>query len=378
MPEPHVITAVVEGQLVRDWQSGNIESSMTTPADKFVLRMPWSLRAYNTLRRDARITVFADGTPLLDGFIDKRKKDSKAGTIEIEGRDRVGRLCDESAPAINYTGMTILQAVELLARPWFSNVTLSDARNRRVRVGKGRRVASPVEPVVTINVRAPKRGNAHPGQSRWQLIHEIVSRAGLICYSSSDGKELFVGKPNVSQAPQYQFAWTIPGSTRQTNVGNLVFTEDDGERYSSILVAGAGGQSDTNYGINTVDNRGAVFDNPFNRIDGTGRDFIHPKRMFMPEQAFESYGDAQRVAQNEQFRRDFRRHMATVEMPFFGQFLGTAAATLFAPDTIAHVLDEESQVDDDYLVVDCSYTFGRDTGDTTTIHMVPTGTEIVL
>jgi prophage tail gpP-like protein len=374
----HVMTAIVDGQQVSGWQSGNIESSMITPADSFVMRMPFSLTAWNTLRRDAAIAIKADGVTLLSGFIDKRIKKGRAGVIEISGRDRVGRLVDESAPAIDYSGLTILEAVKRLCSPWFGEITLSDAKNRRLRRGKGRRVASGNEPVITINVRVPRRGRVHPGETRWHLIHEIASRAGLIAYSSSDGKEFFIGKPNQQQAPQYLFALGKPGSRTKTTVRDMTITEDDGDRFSLIMVAGVGGQSDTNYGKNITDHRGAVFDNPFNRRDGTGRDFIHPKRMFMPERAFDSFADAQRVAEIEQHRRDYKRHVVSIEMPMFGQFLGTSEATLFAPDTVARVIDEELEIDDKYIVVSCSYSFDRDNADTTTMHCVPVGTEIVL
>lgn len=376
--ESHVITAIVEGQQFGGFISGNIESSMITAADKFVLRLPSSELAWRSLRRDARITIKADGTTLLDGFIERREFDGKAGVITISGRDRVGRLVDESAPAINYTGMTILDAVRRLASPWFDEVTLSDARNRRLRRGKGRRAASGNEPVVTINVRVPRRGNVHPGETRWHLIHEIVSRAGLICYSSSDGLELFIGKPNRNQDVQYLFALGVAGGQIETTVRDLKIIEDDGDRFSLYLVAGVGGQTDTNYGRNVTDNRGVAFDNPFNRIDGTGRDFIHPKRMFLPERAFDSYGDAEQVAKNEKDRRDYHRHGVSIEMAGFGQYLGTSQATLFAPDTVARVVVEELRIDEPYLVASASYSFERPGADTTTMHAVPIATEIIL
>lgn len=378
MARTHIITAIVEGQQVSGFQSGNIESSMITPADKFVLRMPLTELAFRTFRRGARITIQADGVTLLDGFIDRRNAQGAADVLEISGRDRVGRLVDETAPAIDYSGMTILDAVRRLAHPWFDEVTIDNSRNRRIRRGKGRRVASGTEPVVTFNVRVPRRGNVHPGQTRWQIIHEICSRAQLICYSSSDGKELFIGKPNRSQSAQYLFALTLPGSSMATNVRDMDIVEDDGDRYSMYQVAGVGGQSDTNYGSNVTDNRGAAFDNPFNRKDGTGRDFIHPKRMFLPERAFDSYADAQSVALNEQARRDYHRHLMSVEMQGFGEDLGGSQSTLFAPDTIGRCVLEKLRIDDSYLITSCSYSFARDNADTTVLHMAPVATEIIL
>lgn len=381
MTQSHEVVVVCEGAQIAGWSGYHIESSMITPADDFELRRPFDARSWNLLRRDARITVKIDGASVLDGFIDKRTKNSRAGTMVIQGRDRVGRLVDESAPALNYSGMTIESAIKELMRPWFSTLTFSAARDRNLRRSKGRRVAAGNEPFVPVRLRVPRRGIVHPGMSRWQVIHEIAASARVLVYSSGDGRELIVGKPNYSQAAQYLLvhAGSRP-SGLTSNVKDLVITEDDGDRFSLIMVAGIGGQSSTNYGENVVDRRGVVFDNPFNRLDGTGRDFIHPKRMFMPERDFESYGDAQRVAENEKARRDFKRHMISIEAPLHGQFVGSSSATLFTPNTIARVIDGDLDppLDDLYLIVSCNYNSEREQGEYTNMHMVPLGTEIIL
>lgn len=380
MLTPRTITAIVEGQQVSGWQSGSIESSMVVAADKFVLRMPFSRGAWLTLRNDAKIAIKVDGTTMLEGFIEKRIKTGRAGVLEVHGRDRVGRLVDESAPAINYTGITILEAVRRLASPWFepSQVVISNAKNRRLRRGKGRRVASPAEPVVSINVRVPRRGNVHPGETRMQLIKEILSRSSLVGYSSSDGKEFIIGKPNYSQPTQYTFVLAAPGSAKfETNVRDMTITEDSGDRYSMYRCGGVGGQTDLNFGKN-VQNNGVAFDNPFNTLDGTGRDFIHPKRMYLPERSFDSFHDADRVAANEKARRDYKRHQVAVEAADMGQNISPNDITFFAPDTMARVIDEELDLDEPYLIVSCTYNFSRDNGDWTTMHLVPNGTEIIL
>jgi prophage tail gpP-like protein len=380
MGQSHSIRVVCNGAQVEGWTGYHVDSSIITPADSFEMRRAFDAQAWNLLRRDSDIRIEIDGVPILRGFIDKRVRSAKAGTMVISGRDRSGRLVDESAPRIDYSGMTIESAIKELASPWFSRVTLSDARNRTLRRGRGKRVAGGAEPFVTINIRVPRRGQVHPGEKRWQVMHEIAARANLMVWSSADGNEIFVGKPNQTQAPQYLFVHAATGSKTKATVKDLVITEDDGDRFSLIMCAGVGGQSSTNYGTNVIDNRGVVFDNPFNRIDGTGRDFIHPKRLFLPERDFESYGDAQRVAANDQARRDYKRHVVSVNAGFHGQFLNPDATTLFAPNTVARVIDEEQSpiLDDNYLVVSCSYSSDRDQGETTTLHMVPIGTEIIL
>lgn len=99
----------------------------------------------------------------------------------------------------------------------------------------------------------------------------------------------------------------------------------------------------------------------------------------MPERDFDSYADAQRVALNEQIRRDYRRHIVQIEAELHGQLLSPGVPpTLFTFNTVARVIDEEAEIDDTYLIVDCAYSSNREQGETTTMHLVPTGTEILL
>lgn len=375
----HEIRIVTNGAEIGGWTGYHVESSMLTPTCSFELRRAFDLHAWNILRRDADVRIEIDKTCILRGFIGRRTKNSREGTIVIQGRSRSGRLVDEAAPSVHFSGMTILEAFKRLGAPWFTKFTLSDARDRRLRVGKGKRVAGGKEPVITINIRVPRRGNVHPGEKRAQVMHEIAARAGLIWWVSSDGEEIYVGKPNHEQDPQYTFRHIEPGSTAKNTVKDLVIDEDDEDRYSVIMCGGTGGATPDDYGKNVTDRRGVVYDNPANRIDGTGLDFIHPKRLFMPERDFDSYGDAQRVARNEQIRRDYKRHVVTVEAELHGQFLTPGGPpTLFTHNTVARVIDEETGLDDTYLIVDCSYSSTREQGETTTMHMVPTGTEILL
>jgi prophage tail gpP-like protein len=375
----HNTAIVVNGAVIDGWTGYNIEASMLMPACSFELRRAFDRQAWELLRRDSDVRIEIDGTPVLRGFVGRRRKRSREGDMVISGRSRSGRLVDEAAPSVQFSGMTILQAFQRLGRPWFGNFVLSDATNRRLRIGKGKRVAGGKEPVITINIKVPRRGNVHPGERRAQVMHEIASRAGLLWWPGSDGESIYIGKPNHEQDPQYVFRHIAPGSTAQNTVKDLEIIEDDEDRYSVIMCGGTGGATPDDYGKNVTDRRGVVYDSPFNKIDGTGRDFIHPKRIFLPERDFDSYGDAQRVARNEQIRRDYKRHIVAVEAELHGQFWGASGPpTLFTFNTVARVIDEEIGLDDTYLIVDCSYSSTREQGETTTMHMVPTGTEILL
>lgn len=384
----HTVSIVVGHQMIRHVEEYEIQSSMITPADAFTLRVPWDKRVWDECRTDAKIRVQIDGTPVLDGFIDRRKRRSKEHTIEIAGRDRSGRLVQESAPTINYQGLEMTEAIRRLASPWFTVVTLSDARNRRLRMGKGRKVPTGNEPIV-IRRRTPSGGKVQPGQTRWAVIEEIASQAGLIVWSSADGRELVVGRPNYSQAPNFIVRLAAPGGGTPSTCREIDYEQDIGDRYSVIAVVGTGGATDADFGINVSSRRAMVFDNEspgsaasgnkgWSNLDGTGRDFLYPKRLLMPEKNFDSNGDAQEIAEREQARRDFRRVVVTATMPFHGQWIGPAAPTIFAPNTVASVDDEELELDEDFLIFQCTYRGSASDGATTLLEMVPVGTEIVL
>lgn len=374
----HTVSVVVEGKTIGPWEEYEIHSSMIHPADAWHLKMAYSAAAWNALPRDADVRVLIDDTVIVRGFIDRRRCSRRDGELEIQGRDRAGRVVQESAPSINYDGLAVVDAVSRLVDPWFDETVVSDELNRRVRRGKGRRVPTGTEPI-TIRIPAA-RGRVHPGMTRWAVIEEITSQAGLVAYSSADGTEFFVGKPNYSQAAQYLIAHPRPGSATKGTCIDLSHEEDNGDRYSVISVVGAGGATEQDYGANVSSRRAAVFDNPANKVDGTGRDFIYPKRLLMPERDFDSNQDAARIAALEQARRDFRRTVVTAEMEMHGQFVGTAAPTIFAPNTIARVIDEEFDpvLDAPYLIVSCIFRGTRTGAETTQLELVPKGTQIVL
>lgn len=378
----HKTTVVVEGKQVDGWLSYEIASSMIEPADTFTMTRPWNAQAWEALRRDARVQVLIDNVTILDGFIDDRRKQTKAGTFVITGRDRAGRLVQESAPSYAYGGIDMVDAVKRLASPWFTSVSLSDARNRSLRRGKGRRVPSGKEPLV-LKVKTPGRGKVQPGQTRWAVIEEIVSQAGFLCWSSADGRELVIGKPNYSQAPQYLLYHSLPGGSQKTTVLDLDYLESNGDRFSMIAVVGTGGGTSVDYGEAVSSRAGVVFDSGEDggpNGDGVGRDFIYPKRLLMPERDLDARNDASHVAGMEQSRRDFRRTQLTGEMDQHGQWIGTGAPTIFAPNTVARVVDEDFDppLDDNFLIYSCTYRCDRQGGQTTMLELVPNGTEIIL
>lgn len=373
-PRRHKVTVSCNGQQIGPFKSYSIKSDMIEPSDSFTMSLRFDTRAWDTLRLDSRVQVQIDGVSVLTGFIDRKRKSTRDASIEIGGRDVAGRLVQESAPSINYSGLTMVEALRRLCTPWVDTITLSDARNRSVRRGKGRRVPAGNEPIV-LNMPVPRRGRVHPGMTRWQVIEDIVSQAGYFAFVSADGRELIVGSPNHEQAPQYLF---IHGK-KQSTVKEMDLVEDIGDSFSLIAVVGTGGGDAANYGRN-VTSRSSRWRDDESTPDGIGTHFLFPKRLMMPERDFDSNADAARVAEREAARRNFRMKTSTVTCAYHGQYLSGSTPTIFAPHTIARVIDEdfEPPFDDKYMLTSCTFAADEGSGETTQIEMVPRGTEIVL
>ncbi len=403
-PRKHTVSIVVNAREVLNWSEYQIETSLIEPADRFTLTRPFDRDAWNACRRDARVKVLIDGQVRISGFIDTRSKHAKDGTMTIAGRDQVGRLVQESAPRSAYGGTSLQAVIEALAEPWFDRVVFEGTRNRKVTLGRGSKAASATEalslrrggrrkakaadPITAMFAKPSKSSGIEPGQPRWQVIEETISRAGLCAWSSADGKELIVGKPNQTQPSTFLFRHAGPGG--QSNVKELDYEESNQDRYSMIIALGSGSTSPADYGA-AGSRSGVVYDfdagtkrgpSPFGSFggpgerDGTGRDFQYPKWLIMSEHGVRDNDEAKRLAAREQARRDFKRTSATVTVSHHGQEIG-GGVSLFAIDTIARVIDEDIDLDDDFLIYSVALKSSRSEGETTTLEMVPRGTEVV-
>jgi prophage tail gpP-like protein len=369
----HNVAVVVGGHEVTGWTSYAISSSMIDPVDTAQFTLPWSRAAWDLLKPDQPIKVTIDGVVVLDGHLDDRESPPTDETILISARDRCGRLVQESAPSIDYRGLTLTQLVAKLGSPWFPKVTLSNARNRKVLRGRGRVVLSGNEPVRV----DPRPGGklCEPGQVRMAVIKELADQAELLVWSAGDGTELVVGRPNYEQDVQWRFFRPAPGSSRAAE-GNVAIGVKDstGDRYSRIIVVGAGRGTTTNYGPAVTSRYAEVKDNPATR-DGEGKAFSAPKRLLIQHEVH-STAEARAMAAQRMRRANASGEAITVMAPTHGQLVGGTWPTLFCPDTMAHLEDERTGRKGAYLVVACRYESDRGGGERTTLDLVPKGTEL--
>lgn len=373
---PHRVSISIDGKQIDGWTDYEVSSSLVDPVDHFSLTRPFDAAAYRLCQLDAEVTVRIDDTAIVTGYIDDRDKDTSrtTNTMQIVGRDKVGRLVQESAPTVSYDGLDFVKVATLLASPWFGAVTLSDARNRTVRLGKRGRKAAAAGEALVVKVRK-KTWQVEPGQMRWKIINDLASEAGYLVWSAADGKELVIGKPNYAQASQFVIA--NPSNGGEGTALAMKFHESIADRYSMIMALGSGRGDAAIYGAQTVTRRDIVRNGP--GIDGTGVDFVRPKRLILADRTLLNIEEARQFCQREMDRRDFGKQLVTVTMPGHGQTLAAGVPpTLFAPNTIARVIDMEQDlpVDAPYMIFGCKFAGTRD-AETTELQLVPSGTVFV-
>ncbi|MBC7978061.1 MAG: hypothetical protein H7138_24020, partial [Myxococcales bacterium] len=365
---------IVDGAQIGAWETYDITVDMTSPVDQFHVRMPFQRDVWRLCRGDRPVQVLIDDVVVLTGFIDERAIPEDDDAIEVTGRDRAGRLVDESAPGLNFSGLGMKALIEKVSAPWFPRVTFSNTRNRNVVRGRGRKAKAGTDP---LTIATAKKIGTHiePGQTRWQVIETLCSQASVMAWSAGDGAELIVGLPNYDQEPQFRFFMPAANSQRiaESTVLGMGVRERTADSYSRVIVVGSGTGTDVNYGSRVASRYGEAKDNPATP-DGDGDAFSAPKRLIV-QRSVSSIAEAQELARLEMARRNAHAQALTVRCAGHGQSIGGAPVTIFAPDTIASVEDERTGTKGNYLITACSYRSSR-TGEETFITLVPSGTDL--
>jgi prophage tail gpP-like protein len=393
----HEISVLCEGQTVYRWLEYQIDVDMLEPADTFTLRVgPATAEVWDALPLDGEVQVFVDQSPIVRGYIGTRTRQisrSSGAMIEITGLDKAGRLTRESMNLISFKQKTLGDLAREVASPWFSKISFSNARNRNLLRGRNsvKRQAS-VEPVnagagnIAANLTytrttavdglasakdAPRR--VDPGQTRWDVLQEWLEGSGLLVWSAGDGAELIIGRPNYSQPAQYRFRLPPRGRNLPTaeHAIDWRLTESVEERYRDVTVVGASRGNADNWGKRTLERSGTA-------TDTTG-DFRRAKQLYLQDDSIRSATEALAKAKHELALRQAGGRELVLTMRGHGQLLeAERAPTLYAPDTIAEVVDEEQGTRERWLITSVNFSNGRQTGQLATLRMVPEGTELAL
>jgi prophage tail gpP-like protein len=361
----HAVSISVGGVEIRGLTSYDVHTTILEPVHTFSLVMPFSRDAWEHCALDAPAKILIDGVTVLAGFIDEREVTDSGDDLRVTGRNRAGRLVQESAPGITFAGMDLVGLIGALADPWYTTITLSNARNRRVLRGKGKKARAGREPVF---VTTSKGSRIEPGQTRWQVIADLCQQAEILCWPAGDGTELVLGLPNYDQEPQFAFVMAADRGAERSNVLGLSYVESIADRYNAIIVVGSGGGTDANYG--------APVGSRIGRAENT-RGFSARKALVL-EKAVRSSEEASAYARREMRRRDMQGTRVSITAAGHGQVLAGQYHTIFAPDLAASIHDERTGMRGLFHVVGCAYRCSRDGGEETVLEFVPRGTELSL
>lgn len=421
---------VIEGRRLRPPSEYSVDIDMLEPADSFTMTLPLDKRTVDIARTDAECQIFNGQTPILTGYIVDAEETSDDQLI-VSGLDTVGKLVAESVPGagMRLGSVKVSGAVKRIVSPWFDVVEFSNATNRRLTRGRGRkalaaddqiaaadrlleatrsvqeaqRLLAAREELLANRRRLQRIAAVHPGLTaaqrrqiprridagtkRWEALMAILEPQRLLAWSRGDGKGLVVASPQYSQAPQYRLVETVARS----NVLSIRRRRSIGGRYQEIEVSGSGrppgvplpsfapafpGQarpkhvSRTRIGVAT---------------DTTG-DFLRQKRLFVVSEAL-SQEEAQELAERMMGQGLINAEQIDVTMPGHGETRrGTSLETLYTFDTVASVRREiEAAPGDDtpttlingnYFVTRVGFEASRGRGETTRLSMSPIGARI--
>ena len=363
MARSHHITITVAGTELPFWTDYQIELDLQTPADAFTVSTvapdaldPGDRALYAALRKGADITIAIDHHPVITGTVTGRSfRDDR---LTIRGHDRIWRLF-ESAPMRRIATLTLADLAAELSAGIFPRVTFSNARNRALYARAGdRRQAQ--EPPIFDKPDDPRK--IPIGATKWSALAEVLRRADLLAWSSGDGRELILGRPQFTQEPA--FTLTHARDTAQSTCTAVAWDESIEERYSSITVLGTARvpRGSSGYGANLSRQAAA--------LDTTG-DFPFPRRLRLVEDC-RSIDEAQRLAEAALAERNATALTIEVDAWQHGQ-----AGRLYAPDTVADVVQERSGLRGSFYIVSARYTGSR-TQASTSLTLVPLGTKLVI
>lgn len=379
----HNVSVRVGSKVIERWTDYDVSCDMLTAADSFSLSIgdPARDEVFDLVAPDEEVQILLDDTAILSGLVDAREGTSSRGggsVIQVSGRDRAGRLVDESMELVSFVGMTLDALAKKVAGPWFESVTLSNAANRMLIRGRGAKIGKVArEPAIDRTPRAPRK--VQPGESRWNVLAHFLREGELLAWATADGKTLVVGLPNYDQAPSYHFFHAREGSPRQVEANVIDFHVRDSvaERYSRVIAVGSSPGDLENFGDRVSRHRGSASNGT--GAYGIGADFKHRKVLLVSDDSIHNAQEAQKRAAREMAERDAAKHTIELQVGGHDQLVaGARRPTLYAFDTMARVESEKYGIDGLYLVTAVNFHHDRDSGETTRISLVPKGTVLRL
>lgn len=380
----HKVTIRAGRVVIENWTSYDIACDMLEAADQFTIALgpadPIGERfgaVWAAVAPDSPVQVLLDDVVIMSGFIDDREGTSSSGgdTITVSGRDRAGRLVDESMDIISFDGLDLEKLALKIIAPWFDKVVFSNATNRalvrgKARGAKGGRAAR--EPDVPRSARVYRK--VEPGETRWAVLEYWLRELELLAWPSADGKSIVIGAPNYDQEPTFRLFHPRAGSSRaaEANVAQLTVRNSVGERYSQITAIGA--QVD-DAGNTLAGARGVAVNGP--GLLGVGADFQQRKTLIITDDGVKNTPQAKVHAARAMAERDVHGHELSITVPGHSQQLaGARSPTLWACDNMVDFESEVFGLKGRYLVTSVSFKRDASSGEMTELKLVPKGTKL--
>ncbi|MEM9488100.1 MAG: phage baseplate assembly protein [Myxococcota bacterium] len=344
------IRVTIDGQTLSRVTRAMVRCDLLELADSWEVAIdPVTERVRFLVREDAEVSISVEGTTVIRGFVeDIETSASRADrAMVIRGRDRAGRLVDEAMPLGKLRGLDLVQLGQRVAGPWFSRVILSNARNRQLVRGLGRKVAAGAEPIFSRVADAQLR--VEPGQTRADVLRHFIDPARLLAWSSADGRSLILGRPNRRQMPQY-----LLDRRRVLSSNRRQSAAERGARYTAY--------STRRKTATQTDPRGT---------------FQRDKHI-----AITASAAANRRQLRHQLAAEVARRTAEADaleitaIGFTQRYSPTDRPTLFAPDTVARIVLPVVGIDFDYLITAVTYRLAGRTAETD-LSLTPVDMEIL-
>ena len=345
------VRVTVGGQELRDWESYELTSSMREASSTCSLTAGHDKDRKDALAPGAKVQVTIDRRPVFAGFVTTRSL--RGHRVEIGCHDILWPLLRGSAPLSRIASQTIESFAELLTG---LPVVFSNAANRDLYRRRGRKTGK--EPPV-LNARAAPI-KIPPGDTKWQVLSEMLRRASLLAWAQGDGKAIVLAKPNFSQEPRYSFSLDPAGKSTCSDIG-VEETIEAG--YRAVTVVGTSRVSpESSQSSGKSLRRGATASDPTYPLD------IQATAI----EEVRSIDDAQSIADAHLADGVSERLKCTVQA--FGNSL---AGRIYAIDTTAQVSDKRNGFAETMYITSVTLSGNRAT-ETATLELVPLGTRIVI
>lgn len=314
------IVLQIGGRRIENFESYSIEADLYTADDAFSLELS---NPGVAVRAGARCELYVNDRRALTGIVDTvdRGGDKSGTTLRLEGRDLMGLLVDSYCEEfVDLQDVTLKSLAERLLR----KVPYINRQAVRYQSGALQRIRSGGDG------EEQNHAKIEPGQTVFDVLKTYALSRGMMFFSLEDGTFVF-GRPKTGGSPVFRLV-RRKSDPRENNVesGNLV--DSIARRYSKIVVTGQQ-QGTDDIDPEHINTLATVTDPsyPFYKpcVETDQNDALSPRqhaRMRLEQMKFEGFQLRYRVPFHSQDGEPWRIN------------------------EICHVLDEDLDIDGDYLI----------------------------